>query len=74
MRSSWVLSLVKQGGISRNRTQSLISLDIVRLSMSSELITALAIDMTARNVQDAVKKKGLPWSTAKGFDTFSPVG
>jgi acylpyruvate hydrolase len=35
---------------------------------------ALAIDMTARNVQDAVKKKGLPWSTAKGFDTFSPVG
>ncbi|KZS90033.1 hypothetical protein SISNIDRAFT_444786 [Sistotremastrum niveocremeum HHB9708] len=34
---------------------------------------ALAIDMTARNVQDAVKKKGLPWSTAKGFDTFCPV-
>lgn len=34
----------------------------------------LAIDMTGRNVQDAVKKKGLPWSTAKGFDTFSPVG
>lgn len=26
----------------------------------------LAIDMTARNVQDAVKAKGLPWSTAKG--------
>ena len=38
------------------------------------LTTALAMDMTARNVQDAVKKKGLPWSTAKGFDTFSPVG
>ncbi|KAL1761337.1 hypothetical protein FB107DRAFT_255191, partial [Schizophyllum commune] len=35
---------------------------------------ALAVDMTARNVQDAVKKKGLPWSTAKGFDTFTPVG
>ncbi|WVR04723.1 hypothetical protein IAU60_001734 [Kwoniella sp. DSM 27419] len=34
----------------------------------------LAIDMTARNVQDAVKKKGLPWSAAKGFDTFCPVG
>jgi acylpyruvate hydrolase len=38
------------------------------------LMEALAMDMTARNVQDAVKKKGLPWSTAKGFDTFSPVG
>ncbi|GFZ47866.1 Uncharacterized hydrolase [Saitozyma sp. JCM 24511] len=35
---------------------------------------ALAVDMTARNVQDAVKKKGLPWTTAKGFDTFCPVG
>ena len=35
---------------------------------------ALAIDMTARNVQDAVKAKGLPWSTAKGFDTFLPLG
>ena len=35
---------------------------------------ALAVDLTARNVQDAVKAKGLPWSTAKGFDTFCPVG
>lgn len=34
---------------------------------------ALAIDMTARNLQDAVKKKGLPWSAAKGFDTFNPI-
>lgn len=33
----------------------------------------LAIDMTARNVQDEAKKKGLPWSIAKGFDTFLPV-
>lgn len=34
----------------------------------------LAIDMTARNMQDAAKKKGLPWSAAKGFDTFTPIG
>ncbi|KAB8077547.1 hypothetical protein BDV29DRAFT_49268 [Aspergillus leporis] len=33
----------------------------------------LGIDMTARNVQDEAKKKGLPWSIAKGFDTFLPV-
>lgn len=35
---------------------------------------ALAIDMTARNVQEDVKKRGLPWTTSKGFDTFTPVG
>ncbi|KAJ7685737.1 hypothetical protein DFH06DRAFT_1289509 [Mycena polygramma] len=35
---------------------------------------ALAVDMTARNLQDQVKKKGLPWSAAKGFDTFTPIG
>lgn len=29
--------------------------------------------MTARNVQDEAKTKGLPWSIAKGFDTFLPV-
>ncbi|WFD45837.1 acylpyruvate hydrolase [Malassezia furfur] len=29
--------------------------------------------MTARNVQDKAKKAGLPWSTAKGFDTFTPI-
>ncbi|KAI2629710.1 hypothetical protein GGR54DRAFT_586196 [Hypoxylon sp. NC1633] len=34
---------------------------------------ALSIDMTARNVQNEAKKKGLPWSIAKGFDTFLPI-
>ncbi|KAL8897920.1 MAG: hypothetical protein Q9192_002348 [Flavoplaca navasiana] len=34
---------------------------------------AVGIDMTARNVQDEAKKKGLPWSIAKGFDTFLPL-
>lgn len=33
----------------------------------------VAIDMTGRNVQNEAKKKGLPWSIAKGFDTFLPV-
>lgn len=33
----------------------------------------LGIDMTGRNVQDEAKKKGLPWSIAKGFDTFLPL-
>ncbi|KAH6645831.1 hypothetical protein BKA67DRAFT_582476 [Truncatella angustata] len=34
---------------------------------------AVGIDMTARNVQNEAKKKGLPWSIAKGFDTFLPM-
>ncbi|KAI8637316.1 hypothetical protein BD408DRAFT_424751 [Parasitella parasitica] len=34
---------------------------------------ALAIDLTARDLQLAAKKKGLPWSTSKGFDTFTPI-
>ena len=29
--------------------------------------------MTARNIQDEAKKKGLPWSIGKGFDTFLPI-
>lgn len=35
---------------------------------------ALAIDMTARNVQNEAKKKGLPWLIGKGFGTFLPLG
>ncbi|KAK3942184.1 hypothetical protein QBC46DRAFT_380827 [Diplogelasinospora grovesii] len=34
---------------------------------------ALSIDMTARNIQNEAKKKGLPWDIAKGFDTFLPM-
>lgn len=33
----------------------------------------MSIDMTARNSQNEAKKKGLPWSIAKGFDTFLPM-
>lgn len=33
----------------------------------------MAIDLTARNVQEEAKRKGLPWTIAKGFDTFCPI-
>ncbi len=33
----------------------------------------VAIDMTLRDVQDNLKKKGLPWAIAKGFDTSCPL-
>lgn len=34
---------------------------------------ALALDMTARDVQRDAQRRGLPWETAKGFDTACPV-
>ena len=34
----------------------------------------IALDITARDIQSDAKKKGHPWSIAKGFDTFAPVG
>lgn len=39
----------------------------------NDAILALGIDMTGRNLQDVAKKKGLPWTAAKGFDTFTPI-
>ena len=35
---------------------------------------AAGLDMTARDLQAEAKKKGQPWSVAKGFDTFAPLG
>ena len=33
----------------------------------------IAIDLTLRDVQAELKKKGLPWEIAKGFDTACPL-
>ena len=35
---------------------------------------AVGLDITARDLQSDAKKAGLPWSLAKGFNTFAPVG
>lgn len=34
---------------------------------------AIALDLTARDLQTEAKKSGRPWTIAKGFDTFCPV-
>ncbi|AAS53395.1 AFR024Cp [Eremothecium gossypii ATCC 10895] len=34
---------------------------------------ALALDLTGRNLQAESKRKGLPWTAGKGFDTFTPI-
>jgi acylpyruvate hydrolase len=33
----------------------------------------IGLDMTLRDVQSEAKKKGLPWTLAKGFDTSAPI-
>ena len=34
----------------------------------------ILLDITARDLQAEAREKGLPWTVAKGFDTFAPVG
>ncbi len=34
----------------------------------------ILLDITARDLQTEAKKRGLPWSVSKGFDTFAPIG
>lgn len=61
---------VELGVIIGSTTRSIKSNDVAK-SISGYV---LGIDLTARNLQDEVKKKSLPWSAVKGFDTFCPVG
>lgn len=35
---------------------------------------SVGLDLTARDIQDECKKKGLPWLISKGFDHAAPVG
>jgi len=34
----------------------------------------ILVDITARDIQAEAKKDGMPWTVAKGFDTFAPLG
>ena len=43
-------------------------------ALSYVVAYAVGLDMTARDIQAEAKKKGHPWSVAKGFDTFAPLG
>ena len=43
-------------------------------ALSHVVAYAVGLDMTARDLQSKAKQKGHPWSVAKGFDTFAPLG
>lgn len=43
-------------------------------ALTSIKAIAVGLDITARDIQAEAKKKGLPWTLAKGFNTFAPVG
>jgi acylpyruvate hydrolase len=47
---------------------------ILVISLTIFFDVALSIDVTGRNWQEELKKKGLPWAPAKGFDTWAAVG
>jgi len=34
----------------------------------------ILVDITARDIQAEAKKSGMPWTVAKGYDTFAPIG
>ena len=48
----------------------------IEMERAAEYIEAYTVmlDITARDVQAKAKSKGLPWTEAKGYDTFAPVG
>lgn len=35
---------------------------------------AIAVDVTCRDIQEQCKAEGIPWTLAKGLDTFCPIG
>ena len=44
------------------------------VAAGGSLMMAVGIDFTARDLQEADKKKGLPWTSAKGRPGFAAVG
>ncbi|MEK7234297.1 MAG: fumarylacetoacetate hydrolase family protein [Elusimicrobiota bacterium] len=69
-------SLLLDGGILRlprdsRRVEHEVELVV---AVGQSLMMAVGIDFTARDLQEADKKKGLPWTSAKGRPGFAAVG
>jgi len=69
-------SLLLDGGILRLPADSRRVDHEVELVVAAglSLMMAVGIDFTARDLQEADKKKGLPWTSAKGRPGFAAVG
>lgn len=69
-------SLMLDGGVLRLPPDSRRVDHEVELVVAAglSLMMAVGIDFTARDLQEADKKKGLPWTSAKGRPGFAAVG
>jgi len=69
-------SLMLDGGVLRLPPDSRRVDHEVELVVAAglSLMMAVGIDFTARDIQEADKKKGLPWTSAKGRPGFAAVG
>ena len=69
-------SLLVDGGILRLPSDSLRVDHEVELVVAAglNLMMAVGVDFTARDLQEEAKKKGLPWTSAKGRPGFAAVG
>jgi 2-keto-4-pentenoate hydratase/2-oxohepta-3-ene-1,7-dioic acid hydratase in catechol pathway len=69
-------SLLLDGGVLRLPPDSQRVDHEVELVVAAglSLMMAVGIDFTARDIQEADKKKGLPWTSAKGRPGFAAVG
>jgi len=47
---------------------------VVARAADGSLRAAVGVDFTARDIQDELKKKGLPWTMAKGRPGFAALG
>lgn len=59
-----LVAVIGKGGKNISRDRALEHVDAY----------AVGLDMTARDLQREAKAEGRPWSVAKGFDTFAPLG
>ncbi|MDD5304593.1 MAG: fumarylacetoacetate hydrolase family protein [Elusimicrobia bacterium] len=69
-------SLLLDGGVLRLPADSRRVDHEVELVVAAglSLMMAVGVDFTARDLQEADKKKGLPWTSAKGRPGFAAVG
>jgi 2-keto-4-pentenoate hydratase/2-oxohepta-3-ene-1,7-dioic acid hydratase in catechol pathway len=61
---------VELAAVIKNRCRKISAQEVLKNILGYTII----VDITARDIQAEALKAGLPWTVAKGFDTFAPVG